>query len=58
MSSPEKIDKAADAIVKARKVMTMQFPHYTGSLISSPLFAEIVKYFLEDEAETKQLLKD
>jgi uncharacterized membrane protein YbaN (DUF454 family) len=58
MSSPEKIDKAIECIDKAEAVFYKRFPTFMGSLAGSPLFAEIVRYFLEEEAETKQLLKD
>ena len=54
----EKINRAEAAIEKAREVFIKKFPHFTGSLASSPVFAEILTYFLEEETETKQLLKD
>jgi len=57
--SREKIKKVEDAIGMATELMQRKFPGAAISkLAESPLFAILVKHFLEDEAETKQLLND
>ena len=60
MSSLEKIDKIKEAIEQATDIVQERYGYNLPShaYYGTPLFAEIVKYFLEDEAETKQLLKD
>ena len=59
MSSPEKIKKVEAAIASAKQIMRDRLYTYDNDIAKMPVFAEIVRYFLEEESEdNKQLLKD
>lgn len=58
MSSQKKTEQASAAYYDAVRIMTSFGFHDEAEMVKMPLFAELVKHFLEAESETKQLLKD